>query len=92
MRLFGLALFALAMDAVRFATCELRRTVLGSWLGSWLCWEEAALKAKWDSAQVLCAEVASKRADFGSLASGLSTSAFRQLKLDVARSEPQRGA
>eukprot|EP00971_Amphidinium_carterae_P206238 4092535-Amphidinium_carterae.1 len=40
------------------------------------------LRAKWDFAQVLCAEVARTRLDFEGLATGLSTAAYRQLKLD----------
>eukprot|EP00971_Amphidinium_carterae_P129292 2560833-Amphidinium_carterae.1 len=58
----------------------------GGWTcnGQWFSWDEATLRAKWDSAQVLCAEVARTRPDFDfeGLALGLSTSAYRQLKLD----------
>eukprot|EP00971_Amphidinium_carterae_P182038 3612615-Amphidinium_carterae.1 len=36
---------------------------LGGWTcyGQWFSWDEATLRAKWDSAQVLCAEVARTR-------------------------------
>eukprot|EP00971_Amphidinium_carterae_P319362 6347297-Amphidinium_carterae.4 len=35
----------------------------GGWTcnGQWFSWDEATLRAKWDSAQVLCAEVARSR-------------------------------
>eukprot|EP00971_Amphidinium_carterae_P065867 1305311-Amphidinium_carterae.1 len=53
---------------------------VGGWTcqGQWFSWDEATLRAKWDSAQVLCAEVASNRKDFEGLASGLSTSTYTQ--------------
>eukprot|EP00971_Amphidinium_carterae_P081283 1608076-Amphidinium_carterae.1 len=56
----------------------------GGWTcqGQWYSLDEATLRAKWDSAQVLCVEVASTRKDFEGLAAGLSTSAYKQLKLD----------
>eukprot|EP00971_Amphidinium_carterae_P077850 1539912-Amphidinium_carterae.2 len=39
---------------------------LGVWTcnGQWFSWDEATLRAKWDSAQALCAEVARTRPDF----------------------------
>eukprot|EP00971_Amphidinium_carterae_P095439 1888284-Amphidinium_carterae.1 len=57
---------------------------LGGWTcqGQWFSWDEATLRAKWDSAQALCAEVARTRPDFEGLALGLSTFTYRQLKLD----------
>eukprot|EP00971_Amphidinium_carterae_P233310 4630645-Amphidinium_carterae.1 len=39
-------------------------------LNIWFSWDEAALIAKWGSAQVLCADVASTWADFDGLAAG----------------------
>eukprot|EP00971_Amphidinium_carterae_P200892 3986442-Amphidinium_carterae.1 len=47
---------------------------------------------KWGSAQVLCAQVASTRSDFQRLAAGLSTSAYRQLKLDGQSQKEDRKA
>eukprot|EP00971_Amphidinium_carterae_P029589 582151-Amphidinium_carterae.1 len=66
--------------------------------GGWTCngqrfsWDEATLRAKWDSAQVLCAEVARTRKDFEGLAAGLSTSAYRQLRLDGQSQKEDRKA
>eukprot|EP00971_Amphidinium_carterae_P113996 2258718-Amphidinium_carterae.1 len=57
----------------------------------WFSWDEATFRAKWDSAQVLCAEVARTR-PFDGLASGLSTSAYRQLKLDGQSQKEDRKA
>eukprot|EP00971_Amphidinium_carterae_P100924 1996721-Amphidinium_carterae.2 len=57
--------------------------------GQWFSWDKAALRAKWDSAQVLCAKVAATRADFEGLAAGLSTAA---LAAQPARAKPERGA
>eukprot|EP00971_Amphidinium_carterae_P079218 1567344-Amphidinium_carterae.2 len=53
----------------------------GSWTCNGQCFsrDEATLRAKWDSAQVLCTEVARNRKDVEGLAAGLSTSAYRQL-------------
>eukprot|EP00971_Amphidinium_carterae_P205425 4076908-Amphidinium_carterae.1 len=67
---------------------------LGGWTcqGQWFSSDEATLRAKWDSAQVLCADVASTRKDFEGLASGLSTSAYRQLKLDGQSQKEDRKA
>eukprot|EP00971_Amphidinium_carterae_P036590 719341-Amphidinium_carterae.1 len=66
----------------------------GGWIsnGQWFSWDEATLRAKWDSAQVLCAEVARTRPDFEGLAPGLSTSAYRQLKLDGQSQKEERKA
>eukprot|EP00971_Amphidinium_carterae_P176424 3498153-Amphidinium_carterae.1 len=50
--------------------------------GQWFSWDEAALQAKWHSAQVLYAKVASTRADFEGLAASFSIASFRQLKLN----------
>eukprot|EP00971_Amphidinium_carterae_P132663 2627395-Amphidinium_carterae.1 len=38
----------------------------GGWISNrqWFSWDEATLRAKWDSAQVLCAEVARTRPDW----------------------------
>eukprot|EP00971_Amphidinium_carterae_P098366 1945908-Amphidinium_carterae.2 len=47
--------------------------------GQCFFWEEADLKAIWDSAEVLCASVASKREDVRGVETGLATP---QLKLD----------
>eukprot|EP00971_Amphidinium_carterae_P002423 48004-Amphidinium_carterae.1 len=67
---------------------------LGSWTcnGQWFSWDEATLRAKWDFAQVLCAEVARTRPDFEGLALSLSTSAYRQLKLDGQSQKEDRKA
>eukprot|EP00971_Amphidinium_carterae_P165957 3289420-Amphidinium_carterae.1 len=67
---------------------------LGGWTcnGQWFSWDEATLRAKWDSAQVLCAEVARNRPDCEGLALGLSTSAYRQLKLDGQSQKEDRKA
>eukprot|EP00971_Amphidinium_carterae_P121095 2398538-Amphidinium_carterae.3 len=54
--------------------------------GSW----DEVLRAGWDSAQVLCAKVASTRADFAGLDAGLSTSSYRQLKLDGQNQKEDR--
>eukprot|EP00971_Amphidinium_carterae_P216323 4293950-Amphidinium_carterae.1 len=64
----------------------------GGWTcnGQWFSWDEATLRAKWDSAEVLCAEVARTRKAFEGLAAGLSTSAYRQLKLDGQISQSDR--
>eukprot|EP00971_Amphidinium_carterae_P085617 1694327-Amphidinium_carterae.3 len=66
----------------------------GGWIsnGQWFSWDEATLRAKWDSAQVLCAEVARTRPDFDGLAPGLSTAAYRQLKLDGQSQKEDRKA
>eukprot|EP00971_Amphidinium_carterae_P305779 6077018-Amphidinium_carterae.1 len=66
----------------------------GGWIsnGQWFLWDEATLRAKWDSAQVLCADVARTRPDFEGLAPGLSTAAFRQLKLDGQSQKEERKA
>eukprot|EP00971_Amphidinium_carterae_P068228 1351009-Amphidinium_carterae.1 len=66
----------------------------GGWTcnGQWFFWDEATLRAKWDSAQVLCAEVARTRKNFEGLAAGLSTSAYRQLKLDGQSQKEDRKA
>eukprot|EP00971_Amphidinium_carterae_P088991 1761322-Amphidinium_carterae.1 len=43
---------------------------VGGWRsqGQLYSWDEATLRAKWDSAQALCAQVASTRLDFAGLA------------------------
>eukprot|EP00971_Amphidinium_carterae_P005644 112086-Amphidinium_carterae.1 len=41
--------------------------------------QEAELKIRWDSGQVILAEVATKRPDFAGLETGLSTQALRHL-------------
>eukprot|EP00971_Amphidinium_carterae_P001818 36575-Amphidinium_carterae.2 len=66
----------------------------GGWTckGQWFLWDEATLRAKWDLAQVLCAEVARTNGDFEGLAAGLSTCAYRQLKLDGQSQKEDRKA
>eukprot|EP00971_Amphidinium_carterae_P305767 6076735-Amphidinium_carterae.1 len=68
--------------------------VEGGWIsnGQRFSWDEAVLRAKWDSAQVLCAEVARTRPDFEGLDLGLSTAAYRQLELDGQSQKEERKA
>eukprot|EP00971_Amphidinium_carterae_P262991 5217633-Amphidinium_carterae.1 len=61
--------------------------------GGWCCegqhftWSEADYKVKWDSARALLTEVATMRADFGGLETGLSTQSIRHLKRCANRTE-----
>eukprot|EP00971_Amphidinium_carterae_P197171 3913504-Amphidinium_carterae.1 len=48
-------------------------------------WYEADYRVKWDSARVLCADVATERPDFVGLETGLSAQRFRHLKKAATR-------
>eukprot|EP00971_Amphidinium_carterae_P119902 2374866-Amphidinium_carterae.1 len=65
---------------------------LGGWTceGQWFSWDEATLRAKWDSAQVLCAKVARTRPDFEGLALGLSSSSMARVKRTTVRRPSMR--